>query len=181
MQLVRVDASNGIFDKIKQQWAGQCDEYGEQFDEYAAPSIAHAQEIADGKLCTDKYGIYTLVDDAQFELIGHFNLARLPRTAGVTLRVVWVLMAPKYDYADVTPDVLAHVSSGLLAETIMLSKGQTEPSMKAEHIKIHLTNIADRRFFAGAAYTLKGSRSLADVEIRGNWLHMTPVPGETVP
>ena len=106
MELVRADATNGIFERIKKQWAEQCKEFGEQFDEYAAPSIAHAEDIAKAECDQNCYGIYTLVDDGQFELIAHFNIARLPQTAGVTLRVVWVLMAPKFDYEDVTADTL---------------------------------------------------------------------------
>src|SRR3954468_3356170 len=109
MKLLRVDNENVLFRDIEQQWSRQCDEYGAEFDEFAAPAIEHAKEISDGKLLTNQYGVYTLIDDDQFELIAHLNTVRLPGTVGVTLRVLWILIAPKYDYVDVSADILARV------------------------------------------------------------------------
>jgi hypothetical protein len=43
----------------------------------------------------------------------------------------------------------------------------------ARHVKIHMGNLADREFFAGVAAALQGSGELKDVEIRGNWLHLS--------
>jgi hypothetical protein len=179
MKLIRADRTNSVFRELEKSWLEQCESYGDSYEEYSTPYIEHARNIANEEIPDRRYGIYALKNNEEFELLAHFNAARLPKTEGRTLRVVWVLLAPKYDYDDIGADVLASLASGLFTATLELAQGLAEPNMQADHVKVHLTGMADRRFFAGFAYALQGSQNLKDVAIRGNWLHMTRAAAET--
>lgn len=171
--MLRAQEENGLFRQLEAEWGRQCDAFGEDIDEYATPSMAHAREIVAGKHDTDKYGIYVLVNDTHHECLAHCNVARLPGTTGKTMRMVWVLLAPKYDFDETEPKVLASIAAALVTETIRLSAGNEEPQMRADHIKIHLGGVGDRQFFSGVAHALQGAGHVQDVAIRGNWLHMS--------
>lgn len=134
--MLRAQEENGLFRQLEAEWGRQCDAFGEDIDEYATPSMAHAREIVAGKHDTDKYGIYVLVNDTHHECLAHCNVARLPGTTGKTMRMVWVLLAPKYDFDETEPKVLASIAAALVTETIRLSAGNEEPQMRADHIKI---------------------------------------------
>lgn len=171
--MLRAQEENGLFRQLEAEWGRQCDAFGEDIDDYATPSMAHAREIVAGKHDTDKYGIYVLVNGAHHECLAHCNVARLPGTTGKTMRMVWVLLAPKYDFDETEPSVLASIAAALVIETIRLSAGNEEPQMRADHIKIHLSGVGDRQFFSGVAHALQGAGHVQDVVIRGNWLHMS--------
>lgn len=173
MRLLRAHKDNDLFRQLEADWRRQCEAFGEDLDEYAAPSMAHAREIVAGKHDTDKYGIYILVNGERQECLAHCNVARLPGTTGITLRMVWVLLAPRYDFDEVEPKTLASIAAALVIETIRLTAGGEEPQMRADHIKIHLSGVGDRQFFSGVAHALQGAGHVQDVAIRGNWLHMS--------
>ena len=168
MEMVRFDGENESFTALEENWQKQCAKFGESFDEFAVPSIAHAREICNGTIPSPKYGIYGLKSRDNFECLAHINVARLPKTSGITMRVVWVLLAPIYDFSDATPDQLAQVAASLFSNIILLAKGKGDPIMASDHIKVHLSGLGDRRFFEGMAWALPEY----EVAIRGNWLHM---------
>lgn len=100
------------------------------------------------------------------------NVARLPHTTGRTLRVLWILLAPRYDYGDADPEILAKIAFAFIWEPLRLASEANNP-LTAEHIKIHLGNHADRAFFAGVVSTLRGAPLVTAVAVRGNWLHLS--------
>ncbi len=174
MRLLRAEADTGVFQELEAQWRGQCEELNELYDEFAGPSLDHARRVASDPLRKETYAIYALQDSTgEYVCLSHINVARLPGTAGRTLRVVWVLMAPRYDYEEIAPDTMAQLVAGLFELVIDLASGGQDERMAAEHIKIHLTGLGDRRFFGPAVQHLKSSEILQDVETRGNWLHLS--------
>jgi hypothetical protein len=166
MQLIRADSE--IFQRLEAQWATEAANAGESFAEYATPYIDHAREKAQAKV--DRYGIYLLQSKEGYEGLAHLNVAALPGTIGRTLRVLWVLLSPRYDYENVAPEALASVLSAFIWEPIRLAAA--DGPMQAEHVKVHLANLADRRFFEGVVSALAGGTSWKDVALRGNWLHI---------
>ncbi|VUX47089.1 conserved hypothetical protein [Candidatus Defluviicoccus seviourii] len=113
-------------------------------------------------------------EDRDSVCLSHCNVAELPRTGGKTLRVNWVLLAPKYDYEDTPPELVADIATAFVRESIRLSRGELIPDFRADHIKMRLHGLADKALFEGIASTLKGmERDLRDVGFRGNWLHMS--------
>lgn len=166
MELSRLDSA--LFAALEEDWNGQCRAFDEDFAEYAAERIAHARSLA-GETAGPNYGIYALRHGDDFEALMHINRAALPGTSGHTLRVVWILLAPKYDFGELTPTDLAKITMGIIFNAIDLS----ESAMKSEHIKIHLGNMADRQYFSGIALGLEKLPTLSDVRVRGNWFHIS--------
>ena len=170
LRLVRADRAR--FGGLEDQWRMQTEAFGEHFEDFAAPFIDHAREIANGRVNTPAYGIYLLEGGEGYEALAHLNAARLPGTVGRTLRLLWVLLAPKYDYQDTTPETLSHISTAFIWEPLRLASEPNNP-LGAEHVKIHLNNLTDRSFFVGIASALQGASGLRDVAVRGNWLHLS--------
>lgn len=163
-----------MFVELETLWAMETEALGENFGDFASPFIGHAREIANGRRDTDKYGIYLLAGDKGYEGFAHLNVAPLPGTTGRTLRVLWILLAPRYDYGEITPETLARIAGAFIWEPLRLA---SEPgsALEAQHVKIHLNNLADRSFFVSIAGTLEGDSQLRDVAVRGNWLHVSLV------
>lgn len=166
MELCRLDSA--AFSGLEEDWNGQCRAFDEDFEEYAAERIAHARSLA-SENDNPNYGIYALRHGEDFEALMHINRAALPRTSGHTLRVVWILLAPKYDFGELTSSDLAKITMGIIFNTLELS----DLVMTSEHIKIHLGNMADRQYFSGIALGLENLPSLSDVRVRGNWFHIS--------
>lgn len=174
MKLLRADTSHDLFRRLEDQWREQCEMMSESYEEFAGPMLDYAREIAHGKLSTNTYAIYILENDqAQMECLAHFNVATLPKTTGKTLRVLWPLLAPRYDYQDISPETFAFLGSELFDQAIHLATGQGDERMRAQHVKVHIAGLGDRRHLAGVAQSLGEGDLLYDVSIRGNWMHMS--------
>jgi hypothetical protein len=166
--LTRLDCTNGKFDDLKRKWQAQCEEFGESFAEYAVPALTHAAEIAAESPPDGKYGIYAFEADGNYECLMHVNCARLPRTTGKTIRILWVLLAPRFDFADVSAIDVARVAANILLGGVQIANDMT-----AEHVKLHLGNFADRKYMTTIASALGAGRIFKAIEIRGNWLHIS--------
>lgn len=174
MQLLRADQCTGKFRELEEQWQRQCADMGESYEEFAELRMEHARRIANGQVSSDRYAIYVLEnEDGSIESLSHINVAALPRTSGNTLRIVWVLLAPKYDYQDITPDTFAYLAAELFAQALRLATGTVDSRMSADHVKVHLTGVGDRNCFSSVTTDLSNSEFVHDVSIRGNWLHMS--------
>ena len=169
MPLVLLDGKN--FEHLVSQWEAQCIHYDEILDDFSTVSMSHAKGIIHnaGDPAYKDYSIFAAKIDEAFECILHVNRAKLPQTDGVTQKVMWVLLAPKYDFGAYNPDDVARIA----VEVVFGALELCEKEGVSRNIKIHMGNLADREFFAGAAHMVRSSRSLRNVEIKGNWLHMS--------
>lgn len=177
LSLIRADHKNALFDELNQQWHGQLQAYGATMEEYAAAHMQHACDIAGEKPRSARYGIYLLHDFAEdgeriYHGLLHANAARLPQTTGVTLRFNWILLSPQYDFEDIPVNDFAKVSAGVIFGGAKLCQKE----LKADHFKVHLRSIGDRRFAVAMAYGLAINKDETTVEVRGNWLHIDNVP-----
>ncbi len=157
------------FEGIRSEWDAQCKGFDESIDEYVPSFMEHARRVVVDGSGSQDYSIFSASLNGECACILHVNRARLPGTSGLTQKVMWVLLAPKYDFMDVSAEVVAEVASEVISGAIELCISEG----KSEHIKIHIGNLADRQFFAGVAYGLQTLKNLKDVSIRGNWLHMS--------
>lgn len=169
MGLVRVTNENGLFEKLREQWQNQCQRFGEDLADYAAPHLDHAARICAENPPDPRYGIYAVQSGNEFECLMHVNQARLPGTNGWTLRVLWILLAPRFDFEEIDASGFATIATSIIEGAIEIAN--SEPN--SAHIKIHLSNMGDRRFFIGVAYALRGHAAFELIETRANWLHMS--------
>lgn len=165
--LIRMNSD--LFAQLENEWRATCDAFGESFEEYAAHAIEHARSISAEHPADDRYGIFALKQDDAFACLLHANWARLPRTIGKTVRVLWVLLAPKYDFEDVKPQVVARITADLIVGALELAK----TSMASAHVKIHIGNMLDRQYVTGIAALLTTQGVFTEAEVRGNWLHIS--------
>ena len=169
MSLTRLDADG--FHSLQRDWSVECEKYGEEFGDFASEQIEHARKIACESPPDKRYGIFELTIGGKRTAIMHVNRAALPRTQGQTLRVLWVLLAPRYDMDDVTVEEFSSISTEMIYGAHVLSQND----MRADHEKIHLGNFSDRQFFAGLSSILSRNSIFKEIGLRGNWFHFSTI------
>jgi hypothetical protein len=164
-----IRANEKIFAGLRLQWEAMLATYNEDPVNFAVPYLAHAQAVAAEKPAPRKYGVFVLQDEhGVYHGLFHANLAGLPKTTGKTLRILWNLYSPKYEYEDVNEADLALLVSSVLFSAMLICR-----EWKANHIKVRLSNNAERRFAHGFAISLRDKDLNGTlVEVRGNWLHI---------
>jgi hypothetical protein len=167
MPLVRLNSAD--FSKLEMAWEAQCASYSESYVDFAESRIVHARKICAEDPPDANYGIFGLIEGSHFEAIVHINKASLPGTSGDTLRLVWILLAPRLDFEDIQLNEFTKVISDIIYGAIDVSNN----AYKAKHIKIHLGNFADRQYFFGLASGLQRNADVIDVSVRGNWFHLS--------
>lgn len=172
MPLVRLTQGDGSWSRLEDAWTTECQDLGEDYADFAGHTIKHAREIASETMPDRNYGIFGLEERAgAIDGIMHINRAMLPKTAGYTLRVLWILLAPRYDFGDVSAADFAHVATDIVMGAIDLA---CSAGMPCKHIKIHLGGAVDRAIFTGVASGVTGS-AYAEMSVRGSWLHIDGV------
>ena len=157
--LTKATAQNGLLDRLATSWELEVSGYGETMD--TKPT----------------FGIYVLHDpntegDETFYGLGHFNTALLPKTKGITLRMVWFTLAPRFDLADPDPMKIALMITSLINGMYDLCG---EGDMYANHMKLHLPNSDDRRFAQYLATGFTNKLPKISVAVGGAWLHIDNV------
>jgi|GEM_PF-4990520 len=174
LKLSEATLDNKLLEKLEEQWKGQLLAYGEV--EYAETYLEHARDVIRRQAERAHAGVYVLTrgeDDALFyEGLAHFNVAELPKTTGKTLRAVWILLAPRFDFSDIEEEELAAISAGFIYGGIDVAH---RPETEADHYKLFLKNIGDRKMAHGMAYSLRARNPSVDVAFKGNWLHIDNV------
>lgn len=170
----RLLGHDGSMKLLMDQWLKEVRRFeGDAAARYAEPYLSHAEAIANEAPAPRKYGVYSLSDaDRSQHALFHANTAALPGTTGLTLRVNWVLMAPSYDYEDKTVTEVGRVVSGVLFNALEMCKNGL---LQANHMKLHLSGVGDRRFAIALAEAMGIVQSAPAVEVRGNWLHFDNV------
>ena len=168
--LIQLTSENAFFQKLKAQWEGECSQFGESLADYAAPQLEHAEKIANEATVDQGYGVFALrSSDGSYDCLMHVNRARLPSTTGETLRIVWILIAPRFDFSEISVSEFARLASGVIHGAI----GHSDTGNPTKHVKIHLSGMGDREFFTGVALGLQENSAFETVAVRGNWLHIT--------
>jgi hypothetical protein len=175
LPLVRASSSNGIFPALKEQWRGEIARlYGEDESvEYYQTMMQHAQDIAAEDPQDGKYGIYALRGESADRTPNYVGLIhvnhKLPNTSASTVRMIWNILRPQYDYDQ--PDDIAEVMASYIIGGIRLCR----QDMPAKALQIYLHNGTDRRYAAGAAGMLRGLHPELHIVVRGTWLHIDDI------
>jgi len=173
LQLIRATPDNGLFDELMAAWTPQLRQDDAPV-EYYTPMLDHARKISGEHPQDPRYGIFVLVEPngagtpAAFEGIVHVNHA-WPKLPDATLRLVWNLIAPHYQYEEVVPERIARIMSGFLTEALKLCGND----MPARHVKMYLGNAVDREYAKVAVGFMELSYPGFSFAVRGNWLHIS--------
>ena len=152
LQLVRATCHNGIFRQVSDQWrAPNLIEYNDVLEpeDYFPTMMEHAAKIAEEVPPDRKYGIFCLVGTQadgtpSYEGIVHVN-HKLPNTSAATLRMVWNLLAPKYDYEGA--EALARITASYVLGGIQLCRAD----MRSSALQMYLTQMVLDRLYASGA------------------------------
>ena len=173
-RLVRADCWNEHFGALESEWEQQVTTFDDSID-YESARMQHARSIAAEDPPSKVYGIFVLHDDAaqpgrRYSGLVHVNHA-FPKTSKPILRMVWVLLAPIYDYQDVEPNEIADITGTILHDGIKLCQSD----MWSVEMKLHLGSSLDRRYALGVARGLQLYKPEIQAAVRGNWLHLNGI------
>ena len=171
MPLIRLQAETPSWRHLVAQWTAECAHADEQFSEFAPTFMAHAYKIASENPQDPNYGIYAIVMGGDYHGLVHVNCAGLPKTRGQTLRLVWTLLSPRYDFEDIGAQEFGTVAAELVSGALAVAKGD----MASHHVKIHAASNSDRQFFKSVVHQISATRPDAQFALRGNWLEITGV------
>lgn len=171
----RVCADDGHFDALQKEWADQVARYEPGTDGYESVRLQHAAQIVAENPPDKTYGIWVVMDEShdaatRYMALVHVNHA-WPRTKDATLRMVWILLAPIYDYQDVDPIELADITGTILYGGLDLCQSE----MKSQALKMHLGSSVDRSYATVIASNLRREMPMLKSAVRGNWLHMDKI------
>lgn len=162
----RLDAFS--FTRLEEQWTDECSQLGSDYIDFARVYMDHARAVC-SELCEDpKYGIFALEIDGRYEAMLHLNRAQLPGTKGYTLRVMWFIGSPRYDWVIHDPDEIGEIISGLLTKILSVAHSV----MRSSYIKIHVSGTPEQGILTGMAKDLHRAGKVTEVSTKGNWLHI---------
>src|SRR6266481_7548537 len=148
LKLARATTENNFFQKLRAEWDQQM-KRGQEIspEDYYQTMMDHAEKISKEYPQDKKYGIFILAESDKDGGIGscegmvHVNHA-WPKTADPTLRLVWNLIAPRYQFEDENPTQLAAIMTGFVLGALELCDGD----MRSKKIKLYLGNAIDRQY-----------------------------------
>jgi hypothetical protein len=172
LKLVRVTAENGLFAILKRQWDQELSD-GDAPVEYYEPMMAHAERISNEHPPDTRYGIFVLVEnDDKGQILSCHGMVHInhawPKSKDATLRLVWNLISPRYQYLQDLTEDLARIMTGFITESLVLC-GTDMPSRE---LKVYLGNAIDREYAIVAASFLESTDSAISFSVRGSWLHI---------
>lgn len=172
LKLMRVCRGNGHFDRLHHQWNAQVADLEDSPGEYYPTLLAHAGKIAAENPQDNHYGIFALVregldGDFSYEAFVHIDHAKFHKD-GPTLRMVWNLLAPKFEASETLEEDIAMVTASFIYEGLKLCAGE----MKAGALRIYLHNATDLRYAQGVASAVKIQISELSVSLKGKWLEI---------
>lgn len=164
----RLRAEDGSWAALLADWQGQCDQLGEDFEQYEDSPIAVVRELAEGPI-RDDAAVYSIRDEQKSCALFQANVAFLPGYVGKVLRVRMMYLSPLYDYGELSIDEYAQVVVALFESAVNLSYS----AMPAPHVKFHLRSPTDRQYFAAIGTAINGRDIFDSVAVRGAWLYIT--------
>lgn len=174
-ELTLLDVADGTWDEFKTDWAAQCDEVGEPFEEYAAETLKLLAGVLTGTLTsvggdnTTRIAALKEIESGRFYACCMLNRTRLPSVVGRTLRVRHLIVSPLLDYGVAEVEMYPDVVIGVMLGIVYHSSGV----LAAENIHLHLRSPEDMAFFRIFGQALHGANQFASVQTRGSWLYLT--------
>ena len=172
-----LSATDGSWEAFKEDWQNQCDEVGEDLDEYSPEILKLIEgtvlgtEPALGGTNETRVGALWDSDRKHFYAVCILNRTMLPRTPGYTLRVRHLIVSPLLDYGlgdvQMYPDVVIGITLGIvkLSSTVL----------PANSIRFHLRSPEDVAYFRAFGAALGERKVFASVKAHGAWLYIERV------
>lgn len=172
LKLVKATTENRIFDALKSEWDAQLRLDGAPPPDFYEPMMRHAETIIDERCYDSKYGIFIVAEyNGSDKVLANHGFAhishKLPRTLDSTLKVLWNLIAPRYQYG-IDEVQIARIMTTFVVGAFDLSRSH----LPAHKIQIYLGNSIDREFAVMAAAFLERIGEQIAFAIKGSWLHI---------
>ena len=172
LKLVKATTENRIFDALKKEWDAQLRLEGAPPPDFYEPMMRHAETVIDERCYDSKYGIYIVAEhNGRDEVFGNHGFAhishKLPRTSDSTLKILWNLIAPRYQYT-IDEAQIARIMTTFVSGAFDLSRTH----MPAHKVQVYLGNTIDREFAVMAAAFLERAGQPIAFAIKGSWLHI---------
>lgn len=166
--LERLLVADGSWNDFEADWRDQCENFGEDFDQYAIGSLPVLKSLAADQ--SDDTRVMALKSgDGSFSSVLMLNRAVLPGYAGHVLRVRHMLLSPSFDFGE--HDIEQYAS--VLSATFSRAVGLAFVGMPAKHVKFHMRSPTEYKIFSNALTVLSGVKAFTDVAIRGAWLYLS--------
>lgn len=173
--LFRATHGNQLFAALRSEWDTQMAHHDDAPIEYYEPYMAHAEHIAGEQPQDPRYGVFILSEDdgqgsptTPYEGLVHVN-HKLPNTTANEVRLVWSLVAPRYEIEEYDSAQFARLTSGFLRGAIDLCASE----MPAPQLRMFLGNAIDRDHACIVAAMLEERDSSLQASLKGAWLHLT--------
>jgi hypothetical protein len=171
--LRRATPQNHLFAILKSQWDKELSAEDSP-EEFYRPMMAHAESISKENPPDQRYGIFVLLEEDEDKQVltcdglVHINHA-WPKTKDATLRLVWNLVAPRFQYLEDLSEDLARIMTAFITESLRLCG----TDMRSRELKVYLGNAIDREYATVAASLLETMDDSVSFSVRGSWLHVT--------
>lgn len=169
MKFEKLTTSNGEWQNLVQQWESQCEDYSENFAEYAIASMPVLEELAIGAEQLSA-GVFGFKSCDKYAALCHANSSFLPSYDGKVLRIRHIVFSPRFDFSDDVPtDEYIQALVGVFTGAMDLANDE----MQSNHVKFHLRSRAEREY--GQAFTdaLKRHGTFKTVNITGSWIYLS--------
>ncbi|MDV7339454.1 hypothetical protein RYZ26_07615 [Terasakiella sp. A23] len=159
--------NEGLLREVREQWIAEVEKIRGDTEDFRAIYLEHAEILI--KNPEGNSQIFGLFDENKVcKAIFHAHAKPIKGHPGVTMRVPWIQQSPNFDLGQWNHTELADFSAGLMVSAIELSLNE----LKADRIKMHLSNVVDREFVSAWAFVYNGKQKDFTVEIVGGWLHI---------
>ena len=164
MNLVKLSQSNGTWDGFIQNWSRQCEEVGEDIDNYASDALIPIQELA----MNEDASSWAVALEESGRFTAAFLVHRVNQKGydAPVLRVRHIVVCPMLDQGFLSADSYGDTLIGLLFESLRLS----EEKLPATFIKMHVRSPADLNYFRALGPALDRQGIFDSTELKGAWL-----------
>lgn len=166
---VQLKSDDGSWAALLEDWKKQCEAFDEDFEDYAAGSLAVLQKLVDEP--EKGAGVFALEVDGKYFTVCQINVTPLPKYTGPVMRVRYLSLSPYLDYGDVDTTPYSLILGHTFFNVVKLSEvyGWTQ----AEHIKFHFRSPSDNTFFTNLGKSLEKVDEFTSVQMKGAWLYIT--------
>ena len=167
--LTRIDTQKIL--SIKKQWKKECAKLDRDIQNLLISKLDYFEKIALETPSDKRYGVYCLELDRDYPALMHINHARLPKTSGTTLRVLWGVLSPRFEISETSEyeSELTHIMPRIFLGIYSLARN----IYIANHVKILIGSSFDKEIFNSLAIILEQSELIHSVSVKGAWLHFS--------
>lgn len=149
-------------------WEEECNEYEEDFSDYAIASLPVLEDLACGPPLRDA-AVFSFKEAGKVDAIFQANVTFLPGYDGKVLRIRHIVLAPGFDFGDFDIDQYATAITGVFSGAV----GLAYEGMPADHIKFHLKSPAERAFGESFTNAVQNHEAFKKVVMKGSWIYLS--------